>query len=414
MKLLKKAFAFTFIFMLSVSGMTGYQVNASEEQKHLDILFTHDLHSHLNSFQTIVDGTQQETGGFARLKTLINEHEKENTDTLILDGGDFSMGTLIQTVYDTEAAELRMLGYLGCDVTTLGNHEFDYGSDGLADMLNAAVSSGENLPRMVVCNVDWDAMKKAGFSEGQKQIYEAFQTYGVKDYTVIQKGDVKIAVLGVFGKDSLDCAPTCELLFKDPSEAARETVEEIKKNEDVDMIACVSHSGTWEDEKVSEDEILAKNVPDIDLIVSGHTHTQLTEPILQGDTCIVSCGEYGKNLGTLSMTQKENGRWETDTYELVPVTDKIKADEATQKKIDELSDTVDTNYLSNFGYTREEILAENDIEFNSLSEMETKHEELNLGDIISDAYVYAVENTGDSDGEKVDVAIVPAGTPTKK
>ena len=162
MKLLKKVFAFTFIFMLSVSGLTGYQVNASEEPKHLDILFTHDLHSHLNSFQTIVDGTQQETGGFARLKTLINEHEKENTDTLILDGGDFSMGTLIQTVYDTEAAELRMLGYLGCDVTTLGNHEFDYGSDGLADMLNAAVSSGENLPGMVVCNVDWDAMKKAG------------------------------------------------------------------------------------------------------------------------------------------------------------------------------------------------------------------------------------------------------------
>ena len=297
MKLLKKAFAFTFIFMLSVSGLTGYQVNASEKPKHLDILFTHDLHSHLNSFQTIVDGTQQETGGFARLKTLINEHEKENTDTLILDGGDFSMGTLIQTVYDTEAAELRMLGYLGCDVTTLGNHEFDYGSDGLADMLNAAVSSGENLPRMVVCNVDWDAMKKAGLSEGQKQIYEAFQTYGVKDYTVIQKGDVKIAVLGVFGKDSLDCAPTCELLFKDPSEAARETVEEIKKNEDVDMIACVSHSGTWEDEKVSEDEILAKNVPDIDLIVSGHTHTQLAEPILQGDTCIVSCGEYREKPG---------------------------------------------------------------------------------------------------------------------
>ena len=63
MKLLKKAFAFTFIFMLSVSGLTGYQVNASEEPKHLDILFTHDLHSHLNSFQTIVDGTQQETGG---------------------------------------------------------------------------------------------------------------------------------------------------------------------------------------------------------------------------------------------------------------------------------------------------------------------------------------------------------------
>ena len=410
MRRVKRVIVLILIVMLCMPLLTGVQTEAADGEKHLDVLFTHDTHSHLNSYSTIVNGKQKEVGGFARIKTLIDEKKKENPDTLILDGGDFSMGTLIQTVYTTEAAELRMLGYLGCDVTTLGNHEFDYGSDGLADMLNAAVSSGENLPRMVVCNVDWDAMKKAGLSEGQKQIYEAFQTYGVKDYTVIQKGDIKIAVLGVFGKDSLDCAPTCELLFKDPSEAARETVEEIKKNEDVDMIACVSHSGTWEDEKVSEDEILAKNVPDIDLIVSGHTHTQLAEPILQGDTCIVSCGEYGKNLGTLSMTQKENGRWETDTYELVPVTDEIKADEATQKKIDELSDTVDTNYLSNFGYTREEILAENDIEFNSLSEMETKHEELNLGDIISDAYVYAVENAGDSDGEKVDVAIVPAGT----
>ena len=70
---------------------------------------------------------------------------------------------------------------------------------------------------------------------------------------VIQKGGVKIAVLGVFGKDALECAPTCELEFKDPVESAKNTVEEIKKKEDVDMIACVSHSGTWEDEKVSED-----------------------------------------------------------------------------------------------------------------------------------------------------------------
>lgn len=53
MKLLKKAFAFTFIFMLSVSGLTGYQVNASEEPKHLDILFTHDLHSHLKAFKRL-------------------------------------------------------------------------------------------------------------------------------------------------------------------------------------------------------------------------------------------------------------------------------------------------------------------------------------------------------------------------
>lgn len=396
--------------ILCTPSVLGMQTEAAQQEKQLDVLFTHDIHSHLNSFDTIVDGKKQEVGGFARLKTMIDTQKKNNPDTLVLDAGDFSMGTLIQTVYTTEAAELRMLGYLGCDVTTLGNHEFDYRSSGLADMLKTAKNLEEKVPDLVVCNVDWDAMEEEGMTKGQKQIQTAFQTYGVKDYVVLQKGDVKIAVLGVFGKDSLECAPTCELKFKDPVEAASETVKEIQKHEDVDMIACVSHSGTWEDEDSSEDEILAKNVPDIDLIISGHTHTTLEEPIRHGDTYIVSCGEYGKNLGALSMTQKKNKRWKMDTYKLMPVTDEVESDQATQERIDELMKTVDTNYLSHFGYTKDQVLAENDIEFNDLEEMSTRHEELNLGDIMSDAYVYAVENSEDYDGTPVDIAVVPSGT----
>ena len=385
-------------------------VEAADSTKQIDVLFTHDTHSHLDSFSTIVNGKQEKVGGFAKIKTLINEKKKEDPDTLILDGGDFSMGTLVQTVYDTEAAELRMLGYLGYDVTTLGNHEYDYRSAGLANMLNAAVNSGETLPEIVVCNVDWDAMEKDGLSDGQKQIREAFEAYGVKDYVMIQKGDVKIAVVGVFGKDALECAPTCELSFKDPIEAVKQTVEEIRKNEDADMIACVSHSGTWEDESKSEDELLAKAVPELDLIISGHTHSELTEAIQHGNTYIVSCGEYGRNLGSLSMTQKQDGRWDLTSYDLIPVSEDIKPDQETQKQIDALMDKVDTNYLADFGYTRKEVLAQNDVEFNSLEEMETKHEELNLGDIMSDAYVYAVENSEYYDGDPVDVAVVPSGT----
>ena len=385
-------------------------VEAADSTKQIDVLFTHDTHSHLDSFSTIVNGKQEKVGGFAKIKTLINEKKKEDPDTLILDGGDFSMGTLIQTVYDTEAAELRMLGSLGYDVTTFGNHEFDYRSKGLANMLKAAKSSGETLPEIVVCNVDWESMEKAGLSDGQKQIQLAFETYGVKDYVMVQKGDVKIAVVGVFGKDALECAPTCELSFKDPIEAVKQTVEEIRKNEEADMIACVSHSGTWDDENKSEDELLAKAVPDIDLIISGHTHSELPEAIQHGNTYIVSCGEYGRNLGSLSMTQKQDGRWDLTSYDLIPVSEDIKPDEATQKRIDELMDKVDTNYLADFGYTRKEVLAQNDVEFNSLEEMETKHEELNLGDIMSDAYVYAVENSEYYDGDPVDVAVVPSGT----
>ena len=409
MKIGKKILAFLLIITMLLPFVMNIPAEAAEKSKQLDVLFTHDTHSHLNSFSTIVDGEQKEVGGFAKLKTLIDEKKKENPDTLILDGGDFSMGTLIQTVYDTEAAELRMLGYLGCDVSTFGNHEFDYRSKGLADMLTAAKNSGETVPSLVVCNVDWDSMEKNGLSEGQKQIQSAFENYGVKDYVVVQKGDVKIAVVGVFGVDALKCAPTCELLFKDPVESVKKTVEEIKKNETVDMIACVSHSGTWEDEKKSEDEILAKEVPDLDLIISGHTHSELKEPIQHGNTYIVSCGEYARNLGSLSMTQKQDGRWEMTSYELIPVSEDIEPDQATQERIDALMDTVDTNYLTNFGYTRDEVLAENDVEFNSLEEMETKHEELNLGDIMSDSYIYSVEHSEDYNGTPVDVAGVPSG-----
>ena len=320
------------------------------------------------------------------------------------------MGTLIQTVFETQAAELRMLGYLGCDVTTLGNHEFDYRSKGLANMLTSAQASGDAVPAMVVCNVDWDTMEAEGLTEGQQRLKDAFTAYGVSDYTVLEKGDVDIAVVGVFGKDALACAPTCELKFEDPIEAVKQTVADIKANEDVDMIVCVSHSGTWEDESKSEDELLAKAVPDLDLILSGHTHTEIEKPIQHGSTYVVSCGEYGKNLGELTLTQQTDGRWAMSAYELIPITSDIAVHAATQQAIDSFMDTVDTDYLARFGYTKDQVLAENDIVFSTQKDLENIHEEHNLGDIIADAYVYAVENAADYDGVPVDLAVVPSGT----
>ena len=376
----------------------------------VDIVFTHDTHSHLNTFTTMVDGLETELGGFARMNTLIEAQRAQNPDTLVIDGGDFSMGTLIQTVFETQAAELRMLGYLGCDVKTLGKHEFDYRSKGLANMLTSAQASGDAVPAMVVCNVDWDTMEAEGLTEGQQRLKDAFTAYGVSDYTVLEKGDVDIAVVGVFGKDALACAPTCELKFEDPIETVKQTVADIKANEDVDMIVCVSHSGTWEDESKSEDELLAKAVPDLDLILSGHTHTEIEKPIQHGSTYVVSCGEYGKNLGELTLTQQADGRWAMSAYELIPITSDIAVHAATQQTIDSFMDTVDTDYLARFGYTKDQVLAENDIVFSTQKDLENIHEEHNLGDIIADAYVYAVENAADYDGVPVDLAVVPSGT----
>jgi len=376
----------------------------------VDILFTHDTHSHLDPFTSLVDGQETETGGFARTNTLIKEQRAKNPDTLVIDGGDFSMGTLIQTVFESQAAELRLLGYMGCDVTTFGNHEYDFRSKGLANMLTSATGSGDPLPALVVCNVDWDAMEAAGLTEGQQRLKDAFACAGVRDYTIVQKGDVRIAVVGVFGKDALACAPTCELKFKDPIEAVKATVARIKATEDVDMLVCVSHSGTWEDPKKSEDELLAKAVPELDLILSGHTHTEIRQPICHGSTYVVSCGEYGRNLGSISLRQKADGRWELADYALLPITADVPAGADTQQRIDRFMDTVDTDYLAQFGYTKDQVLAENDVVFSLLKDLGDVHTEHNLGDILSDAYLYAVKNADDYDGQPVDVAVVPSGT----
>lgn len=377
--------------------------------KQVDILFLHDTHSHLNSFLTVENGQDVTLGGFARIKTLIHQAKAGNPDALVLDAGDFSMGTLVQTIFHTDAPELRMLGALECEVSTFGNHEFDYRSAGLSGALHAAKESGEPVPALVLSNIDWEAMEAQGLTEDQELLKDAFEAYGLCDYVVVEKGDVRIAVFGIFGEDSLACAPTCVLQFRDASEAAADTVREIRENETVDMIVCLSHSGTAEEESKSEDEILAKAVPEIDLIVSGHTHTSLYEPIRHGSTYIVSCGSYGRNLGSLSMSQQPDGRWSMDSYELLPITQDIAPDAATQEKVDSLMEKVDATYLAQFGYTTKQVLAQNSIEFATSDDLYDIHTEHNLGNLLADSFAYTVENADTGDSHPVDVAIVPSG-----
>ena len=408
-KMKKKLLTSLMICALLFAGLFSGQVSAEKEAKSVDVMFLHDTHSHLNEFATVEDGESQVLGGFAKIKTLINEQKAENPDTLLLDAGDFSMGTLIQVVFEEEASEIRMLGELGFDVTTLGNHEFDYKAKGLAKMMNNPVASGDALPAMVVCNVDWESMQAKGMTDDQQLLWDAFENFGVEDYIVVEKNDVTIAITGVFGEDCLDCVPNCPLEFRDPVEAVKETVAEIKANEEVDMIVCVSHSGTWDDEDKSEDEILAKSVPELDLIISGHTHTKLPEPIVHGDTYIVSAAEYGKYLGNLTMTQKADGRWTMDSYELITVDTTIEPDAATQEKIDSMMDMVDSKYLEQFGFTKDQVLATNEVEFADSSDTSRLHTEINLGSIMADSYTYAVEKFDTVDTNPVDVTVVPSG-----
>ena len=395
--------ALAFLLLFWAAG--GGKGSAAEEGNRVCILFTHDMHSHINSFQTVYEGSSVNIGGFARIQTIIEEKRGQSPELLLVDGGDFSMGSLFQTVYETQASELRLMGAMGYDATTFGNHEFDFRSKGLENMLRTAAGSGDGLPSLLVCNVDWS---QAG--EEQLGIKAAFQEYGVKDYIIVEKNGIKIALLGVFGQDALACAPTCALSFKNPADAVAETVAEIRRNEDVDMLVCLSHCGTNEDRKKSEDEIIAQKVPELDVIISGHSHTTLEEPLVYGNTYIVSAGEYGKAVGAFTMAQKEGGRWSMEDYELIPTTEDVPEDDGMKARIAEFEKTIDEDYLSLFSYTSDQVLAHNSYAFSTVQALEQQHTEHNLGNLMADAYIYAVETAKGYDGIPVDMAVVPSGT----
>ena len=408
-KMHKRVIAIIIVAALVITGIGAMvSVALADEGKEVDVVFTSDMHSNLNSFVTPYHGEDGvNIGGFARVATIINEQRAKNPDTLYIDGGDFSMGTLFHTLYETEACELRLLGLMGCDVTTWGNHEFNFGSEGVISMLNAAMNSGDPLPQMVECNIDWSD------PGDEQETKDTFDKYGIKPYTMIKKGDVNIAVVGVFGENALACEPTCTVPFvvgEEGRQMVKETVAEIKANEDADMIVCVSHSGLDGDVGggKTEDELLAQEVPDIDLILAGHSHTELPEPLVYGDTYIVACGEYTEAVGLCSFTQKSDGRWNMDSYELKNTFETVPSDAAIQAKIDEFGTLIDSEYLAQFGLTKEQVLAVSAFNFTSMDDIEDDHEGQSLGDIMSDAYLYAAR-LAEPDTE-FDMGVVPSGT----
>jgi len=376
----------------------------------IQILFTHDLHSHLDPFN--VDG--EDAGGFARIKSLIDdkryEASNEGIATLVVDAGDFSMGTLFQTIFESEAAELTLLGYMGVEATTFGNHEFDYRSIGVANMLNAAVANASadtnlSLPQLVISNIDWELNS----SVDNKIVKEALDAYGAKEYAIIEKAGIRIGVFGLVGDDAEACAPESGIDFDNIVDASKEIVAQIEA-EGADIIVCLSHSGVWDDPTVSEDELLAQEVPGIDVIISGHTHTKLEEPIVHGTTIICSTHEYGKNLGEIDLVKNEDGTWAIEGYTINPITDSIEEDPYVASLVDEYRDMINEHYLAQFGYEYDTVLAVNNVEFTPFAEFGRVHEEDTLGSIIADSYMYAVKQAEGENYEPIAMTVAPNGT----
>lgn len=402
---MKLAGALAVILLCAGFVLLPLSVHGEEENDTVEVIFTHDIHSFNTSYKTEVEGEIVTVGGFARLKTLIDQIKKDNEEPLIVDGGDISMGTLHQVLFEKEAIELRMLGRLGVDATTFGNHDFDYGMDAFSNMIQSAIASGERLPDFLICNVDWESQ-----NESSRRLFENLSKANLKKYEVYEKNGVKIGVTGVFGKDALKCAPDCELTILDQAECVAETVKEMKEKDQVEMVVVISHSGTSERKNASEDELLAKAVPDIDLIISAHSHSTLTKPIVSGDTYIVSGGCYLKRAGYCKLKKNENQRWDMKLYELVDLNDRIPEDEEISNLLEGYDEEIDELFLKNYGYKADQVIAHDSIVFAPQRDLEDKHEEQPFGSLVADAYRYAVNQTPLGQAHPVDVTVAPSGT----
>lgn len=397
---------------------TEQEQESTVEKGVASIIFTHDMHSHLDSETVVKNGKNTSQGGFARMATAFKEISPDyKNDSFVLDAGDFSMGTAYQTIFEKYAAELRMMAYLGYDATTLGNHEFDYRSQGLANMLKNAVSKNEvgdklNLPKIVIGNIDWEeTLADKDTADNGKNLQSAFKEYGVEEsYTVIEKNEIKIAVFGIFGEQSDEYAPESGTYFEDQIESAQKIVSLIKANEkDIDMIVCLSHSGTSDDKDESEDELLAEAVPDIDLIISGHSHTELKEPVKVGNTVIASCGAYTQNIGYVTFKKDASGEYVLDTYKLIPMNSSVEEDKDTLGQLDYFKSIADSSYFSKFGFSLDTVLAKNKIVFTEIEEFGIEQGEDTLGNLLADSYIYAIKKAEGDSYEDVDVAVVPSG-----
>jgi len=247
----------------------------SAEGVQLTILHSNDTHSTLFPY-----GPLTGWGGIARTSSLIKEIKSERPNVLVLNSGDVFVGTFEFNKY-LGYPELKIMEGL-YDAMCLGNHELDLGLQPLLGVLSGQLGGGPAVALPILCaNINLDAIP-------------ALKNF-VKSYIVKQVGSLKVGLFGVVENNPVDYSPEVVDLLSDPFQAAGEAAFTLKYVEQVDVVVCLSHLG-----RISEVMGLAE-VPDIDIIIGGHSHDALFEPIQANGKIIVQAGEFGRYLGDLQV-----------------------------------------------------------------------------------------------------------------
>lgn len=246
----------------SLIGLGGIAMSTTSlvPKKHITILHTNDVHSHIEPFADN-DPKYANQGGIARRLTLINSVRKENPNVLLLDAGDIFQGTPYFNFYGGEL-EFKLMSMLGYDAATIGNHDFDNGVGGLAQQMPHASFD------MLSANYDFTNT----IMEGLTKPYRVF----VKDGIRIGVFGIGIQLEGLVNKRQFK-----ETKHLDPIELTDDMTRILKEEEACDLIICLSHLGyDYSNKERISDLKLAAATKNIDLIIGGHTHTFLDKPTI--------------------------------------------------------------------------------------------------------------------------------------
>ncbi|MBT4477979.1 MAG: twin-arginine translocation signal domain-containing protein [Flavobacteriales bacterium] len=253
----------------------------TSELKQLTILHTNDMHSHIHPFES---GRNKGVGGMAQRSTIIKKIRDEGNQVLLLDAGDIFQGTPYFNTYGGEL-ELKLMSEMGYDASTIGNHDFDNGLDGLVNQLPHA-----KFP-FIVSNYDFS----------NTNMHDKYLKY-----KVFNKGGIKVGVFGI-GIELDGLVPKNlygNTLYQNPIEKANYYSNYLKVSLGCDLVICLSHLGFKYNTKKISDKVLACQTNNIDLIIGGHTHTFLNKPVIvknmdKKNVQIAQVGWAGINIGRI-------------------------------------------------------------------------------------------------------------------
>lgn len=262
------------------------------QQKDLTILYTNDLHAHLEPHIVPWVSETRKVGGFANIATLVKQLKAKNPNTLYLDAGDFFTGPYISSL-TKGGAIIDAMNYLGLDAACAGNHEFDHGWQNARDQF-----------------------KKAKFPILNGNIFLKGTNKLLWDHPYIIKriNGLRVGIIGLHERFAFYDTTSAEMIkgidVRDEKVLLRKYVKELKP--ETDLIVLLIHIGipgaqstTGERDAVrnhQHDIDLAKSVPGVDLMITGHPHSGIKEPIISNGTIIVSTDAYTIELGKLDIT----------------------------------------------------------------------------------------------------------------